>query len=401
MTSSARLEHDLTEWLQETAMPRTPDYADEILDRTARIRQRPRWTFIGRRGAMAGAPRGVAGLGGRAVATAALLVALALLLAAVATFVGGRRTVPPPFGLAGNGWIAHEQRGRIQLIDPETLAIVSVVGSAGRDHEPRWSLDGTRLAFLRDRADGQTVVVADATGRVVSISEPFTDVDPDAIGWSPDGQHVAVAAGRGLDRGLYLVDAPTGAVRGLALPYDDLEAYWRPLGEPQLLFHAGGVDPGLYLLTVRDGTVERVAPEVVGQDLRPLGWTPDGTAFLYQQAIGAARETVYVADLESGTATALEVAWGHVSNDGTRVVGLDNRDRMCVTAISGGPCRAIADVPGWNAATAAALTWSPDDRWLAVYAASDDSIWLVDPEGVAATRRLPSTGTPTWQRTAP
>lgn len=401
MNPSARLEQDLTDWLRETAVPNMPDYADDILAETSRTRQRRPWTFVGRWLPLGSVGRSVPFAGHGILRGVALLVVLGLILVAVATFVGGRRTVPPPFGLAGNGLLAHELDGRIQLVHPETLATVSVLNSGFPDHDPRWSPDGTRLAFVREVSDGQVVVVADTTGRVLAISDGFEDLDPDAIAWSPDGRQIAIGAARGLDRGIYLVDAVTGTLRGLALAYDSFEPYWRPPDGRQLMFHVGGSQPGLHLFTVAEGTVERLPSDAAGEKLRPLGWMPTGNTFIYQQAVGSAQEWVYVADVETRTVTRLDVAWGHVSNDGTKVAGLDDRDRLCVLTISGGQCRTIPDVRGWIASTSAALTWSPDDRWIAIFASDTRSMWLVDATGATASRRFPSSGTPTWQRIAP
>src|SRR4051812_50151815 len=103
MNRSSRLEQDLTDWLRETAMPNTPDFTDEILDQTARIRQRPRWTFVGCWLPLPEVRPRIFGGSRRMLAAAALVVVLALILAAVAVFVGSRRTLPRPFGLAGAG----------------------------------------------------------------------------------------------------------------------------------------------------------------------------------------------------------------------------------------------------------------------------------------------------------
>src|SRR3954447_25523141 len=101
MNRSSRLEQDLTDWLRETAMPHTPDFTDEILDQTARIRQRPRWTFVGRWLPLPEVRPSMFGGRGRMVAAVTLLVVLAVILAALAAVVGGRRSLPRPFGLAG------------------------------------------------------------------------------------------------------------------------------------------------------------------------------------------------------------------------------------------------------------------------------------------------------------
>lgn len=49
MTPTDRLERDLAAWLSDTAHPRTPDYAGDILRRTAGMRQRPGWAVSGAR----------------------------------------------------------------------------------------------------------------------------------------------------------------------------------------------------------------------------------------------------------------------------------------------------------------------------------------------------------------
>jgi Tol biopolymer transport system component len=401
MTAPTRLERDLIDWLSETAMPQTPDYVDDILAKTSRIHQRPRWSFVGRWLPIGNLSRIVPISGRTALRGVALIVVLSLLLAAIAAFVGSRRSVPPPFGPAGNGLLAYEQAGAIQIIHPETMASQPVVTDSGNHHDPRWALDGTRLAFVRESAGRQVLVVADAAGRVLAVSQAFRDVDPDAIAWSPDGRQIAIGAARGQGRAIYLVDAVDGTLRDLGVDYDNLETFWRPPDGRQLLFHTGGAEPGLRVVNVVDGTVERVPPDVVDPTLRPLGWAPNGKAFLYQQAVGSLREWTYVADVKTGTLTRLDVAFGHVSNDGTRVAGLDAFDRPCVVAITGGACRAIADAPGWIGTTGAAVSWSPDDRWIAIHAPDTGSIWLVDPTGALPSRQVPSTGPVSWQRMAP
>jgi len=401
MTASTRLERDLSDWLSETAMPQTPDYVDDILAKTSRIHQRPRWSFVGRWLPIGNLSR-IAPVSGRTVLRGvALVVLLGLILAAIAAFVGSRRSVPPPFGLAGNGLLAYEQAGAIQIVHPKTLASQRVVGASGNHHDPRWALDGTRLAFVRETAGRQVLVVADSVGRVLAVSQAFRDVDPDAIAWAPDGRQIAIGAARGQCRAIYLVDAVDGTLRDLGVDYDNLEVFWRPPDGRQLLFHTGGAEPGLRVVSVVDGTVERVPPNVVDPAMRPLGWTPDGQAVLYQQAVGSLREWTYVADLQTGTEARLDVAFGHVSNDGTRVAGLDAFDRPCVVAITGGACRAIPNAPGWIGTTGAAVSWSPDDRWIAILAPDTGSIWLVDPTGAVAPSEVASGGPASWQRTAP
>lgn len=404
MTASTRLERELTDWLSETAMPQTPDYADDILDETSRIRQRPRWSFVGRWLPVENVSRIAPVAGSTAVRGLALIVLMALLLVAIATFVGSRRSVPPPFGPAGNGLLAYDQAGAIFLVHPDTLTSQRIVGGSGVHHFPRWSLDGTRLAFVRETTAGQVLVVSDKAGRVITGSEPFRDVDSDSIVWSPDGRYVAIGANGKLGRAIYLVDTSTGTLRDLGVEYDNFEMYWRPPDGRELLFHTNGTDPGLSIVSLQDGTVRSVTPrEIETSSLRPQGWTPDGRAILYQKPIGPDSERTFVVDVQTGEERMLDVMYGHVSNDGARVVGLDAFAfaRPCVVAVTGGRCETVPNAPEWVGTTSAAVTWSPDDRLIAMFGLDEASIWIVDPTGAVPPRQVASKSPASWQRIAP
>jgi hypothetical protein len=398
MTAPARLEQDLTDWLRETAMPRTPDYTDEILEETARIRQRPRWTFVGRWVSLPDL-RLNALVAGRPLLTAvSLLVVLALILAAVAAFFGGRRSLPPPFGPAGNGLLAVSQAGDIVVVDPETMARRSVVAHPALDRDARWSPDGTRLAFIREAADGLAVVITDAAGQTLAISEPYPDIDPDSLTWAPNGHEIAITP-QGEVRGIALIDAATGASRMVRVDYDGYEVHWRPPDGRQLLFRTMTPPGSLAVVSIEDGSVIPVPTGgQVPDSIRPLGWTPDGRAVLYQYNDGPDAGQTIVVDLETGAETRLDVTYGHVSNDGTRVAGLDRGGRFCVVEISGGPCKAIAGALAVEGTRGAGVSWSPDDRWIAV---SESPVWLVDPTGAIPPHIVADGGPAAWQRTSP
>lgn len=402
MNSTARLERNLTDWLSETAMPHTPDYADDILEETARIRQRPRWIFL-RRWLPLPELQWVAVVGRRVALTSALVLVLALLLAALAVFAGSPRPSPPaPFGDAGSGLLATSANGDIILVDPSTGSARSIVTGETDDAHPRWSRDGARLAFLRRTDRGLAVVIAEADGRIRSISDSFTSLDTDSLMWSPDGRHVAFAGDSSTTAGIHLIDTATGATRALGVSYDGFEIYWRPPDGRQLLFRSGGSEGGLALVSIADLSVVRVPTgDADPHSLRPLGWTPDGRSILFQDD-GLPPYRTVVVDVESGAQTRLDVAFGHVSNDGTRVAGVqlngDVGGPLCVVAIIGGTCKVLDGTVPVEGPHGAALAWAPDDRWIALLG---ESLWLVDPTGVLPPRAIAATGTGSWQRMAP
>jgi hypothetical protein len=112
-----------------------------------------------------------------------------------------------------------------------------------------------------------------------------------------------------------------------------------------------------------------------------------------------------VLDLESGQSTDVPVAFGHLSNDGTRLVGLEvvaSGARVCVIRVGETECRPISTPSEAHDPTHfQGVAWSPDDRWIVVYPALAGTPLLLDPEGGAHPQ--PSWvggGAESWQRTS-
>ena len=185
--------------------------------------------------------------------TIGLLVALALLLAATAAvYLGSQQRLPAPFGPAANGLGAYESNGNIFTVDPITGIRRAIATDPSTDHDPRWSLDGARLVFLRKAGvgdQGDVLVVTDAAGEVITTSQggPFFGIDTDAIAWSPDRTMIAVVG----SRQIHLVDALDGAVTTLQVDYLGQEVLWRPPDGRQLMFLGGQeANPGLFLYSL-------------------------------------------------------------------------------------------------------------------------------------------------------
>jgi Tol biopolymer transport system component len=407
------LERELTAWFFETAVPRTPDFTTEIVELTATVRQRPRWTFPER-----WLPMTVITLGRRTAPpfpwrTVGLLALLAPLVAGLAIAIGSRERLPAPFGLAANGLVAYGRDGDIITVDPATGARHWVTAGDEVDREPRWSLDGSRLAFLREApisvADGmpdvlmQSIVIVDRAWRVVAKSSPVAGIDDDAIAWSPDGRWIAVA-GDDTDgsRGLYLVDTADGRVEQFPVDYLSLDLYWRPGSAAQLLFLGETPDGlGLVVADVDDPAAARLVVE--GDGRRPNGWTPDGTRVVYTDWT-ADRPQLHVLDIVTGDEVVIDAGYGHVSNDGKRLLGVDASGRPCVAPIDGGDCIAIGPVGRTYEGThAGGAYWAPNDEWIVtVQDIGMGDASLLDPDGVIdAQPSWVADGADSWQRLAP
>ena len=387
------------------------------------IRQRPRWSFPRRWLPAAVVPRlpqlGLRPVPWRAVA---LLALLGLLLAAAVTlYVGSRPRLPAPFGPAANGLVAYAEGGGIWTVDPVTGDRQKIVSLAGHNKAPRFSRDGTSIAFLRAVQGGDLLVVTRVDGTHVAESSgaPFVGADTDSIAWSPDGRWVALVAdagaarvlGRATPRTTYIVDTTTGEIRNLQTTGVDTEVYWRPPDGHELLYiRATGTGQVPFIISVQDGGVRPLLvtdPEV---SLRPGGWTPDGKYFVvHRHDHNDDSAWTELLDPETGETFHRDVAFGRVSNDGKMVVGHgmipgDSDPALCVMPLSGPSCVRIADprfTPDFE--HNAGLQWSPDDRWIVSYPQDETIGWvLLDPEGgPAITPVWSERGVESWQRKAP
>lgn len=402
-------ERELTVWFIETAAPRTPEYTTDIVQLTAAQRQRPRWTFLERwlpMSVITLVPRSARPFPWRTVGTLAVLALL--LAAAVAVYVGSQNRLPAPFGLATNGLVAYTQDGDILTVDPGTGARAWITSGNEEDREARWSLDGTRLAFLRGLPLGtptpvmpaETVIIVDRTGKVVAKSQPIARIDIDAFAWSPDGRSIVI----GGNSMLSMVDANDGGVTRLEVGYLDLDVYWRPGSDGEVLFHGVTADgrQGLVVVDVDDPAEGRLlVPESSQETLRPNGWTPDGRRLLYtrDESSGA---RLYVLDLPTGTEVEIDAAHGHVSNDGSRILALDD-DGACVVSIEGGQCDLIAPADrAYEGGFGNAAHWAPDDGWILIRETDRAGrAFLLDPTGgMERTPTWAESGGESWQRRA-
>ena len=151
MTTSTRFERQLPDILEDLYLGPSPDYRDEVLATATRTRQRPAWAIPGRWLPMAeitSRPTFIPRLPLRSIMVA--LIVIALLVALAVAFVGSRQTrLPAPFGPARNGQIVYAAGGDIFKADPVTGVTRAIVTGPEMDGNPRFSRDGTRIAFMR------------------------------------------------------------------------------------------------------------------------------------------------------------------------------------------------------------------------------------------------------------
>ena len=178
----------------------------------------------------------------------------------------------------------------------------------------------------------------------------------------------AIAGDVGDRRTIFVIDAFDGRVSPVDADYLAMEVHWRPPHGRQLMLVSGPWNrPELSLVSLDDDHVVTIPPTAGDpSSLRPVGWTPDGSSFAYQVWHPELEAHVtHLRDIETGQETLLRVAFGHISNDGTRIVGFDGKagdNQLCVARTSGGPCVPIGGSLGFDPEHGAGLQWSPDDQ---------------------------------------
>ena len=287
MTSTERFERDLPRLLENLAEPQTPDYLDDLFWQTAHTSQRAAWSFLERWLPMLEiARRPVVGqMPWRPVAVLALIV---LALVGSLVLAGAQRPLPPPFGPAANGLIAHSKDGDIYTYDPRTGVSRAIVTGSGYDVDPIWSADGTRLVFRRSLGEaGDTLFVVRPDGGGLRELSPDHLSDVRSYEISPNGALVAIVADVKGIPSLFIAESDGGGIRRLETGTIVWGATFRPTGSDILFVGPHGVDgsySGLYLIDP-DGTNIRtlIEPRVDANFEGDAHWSPDGTRIAYSR----------------------------------------------------------------------------------------------------------------------
>jgi dipeptidyl aminopeptidase/acylaminoacyl peptidase len=406
------IERTLVDWLRE-GPDRGPEHGlERALAATRRTSQRPGWTFPERwlptqpTMRLAYVPR-----------AAYLLLIAALLVAAIAAaalWIGSRRSVAPPFGLAANGSIVLNADGQLWVADADGTNARLLDYGLGSSYSPAFSPDGSRLAFHARPQEpwpmSLYVARADGTDPVrISGDMPIIAEEDSVISWSPDGSRVAFSSRDDGTRRLY-VAAIDGS--GVAPVSDGDAERWEPAWSPDgswLAYTLSGATDRLEHLAVMrtDGTRERrllsAPPQPTRLSFVGSTWSPDSSRLAYYRADGPDL-VVGIVDLEGQEVVlskpgeeATLPAW---SPDGSRVSYIKWQGGAVVVDVE---TRARLMIPPGPADCAA--IWAPDGTALLGFDATCSRAFRIPLDD-------PTSATPvavpagafrgaTWQRVAP
>ena len=233
----------------------------------------------------------------------------------------GRRIV---YVRRANDIMTDRTRSTLWLIDVATGTQTPLVAGPGNHQSPRWSRDGSRVAYVSSSEAGQAPqlfvrwMATGATAKVTGLPD-----SPGSLEWSPDGRQIA-----------YVMTVPGEAIKLGAQPTKPEGADWaKPLEViDRVTYRAdngGYIKPGHDHLFVvpADGGAPRQLTFGGYDDAGPLAWSADGRRLLFSGNRTAEWERsfnteLYAVDVASGAVTTLTSREGP---DGQAVVSPDGR----------------------------------------------------------------------------
>jgi dipeptidyl aminopeptidase/acylaminoacyl peptidase len=232
-----------------------------------------------------------------------------------------------------NDIMADRARPSIWLIDVATGQQRPLIDGAGSYFAPRWSPDGTRLAYVAaDGGSAQLYVRWMGTGESARITG--LPNSPSGIAWSPDGRRIAYSM-------LVLDEAPK---LGKAPPKPEGAKWADPLQVIDKVTYrfdaAGYLKPGYRQIfwVPADGGAPTQLTFGANNAGGEVSWTPDGRSILFSANLSpnwqreALQSEVYKVSIDGGAPVALTSRFGPdnsptVSPDGRTIawVGFDDK----------------------------------------------------------------------------
>jgi len=292
---------------------------------------------------------------------------------------------------------------------------------SGSNSNPSWSPDGSRIAFVSNRAYWHTVFSSDDPNRFFDNRDRFFDnragyreiytMSPDGsdvrrltdnessdseLSWSPDGSRIAFVSRRAAGRAEIYTMSPDGSdVRRLTnSQFSDFAHSWSPDGS-RIAFYSNrdGDDFELYTRWASDRLDD--CADACGSDVRRLtdnraddrhpAWSPDGSRIAFSSDRDGDLEIYTMlsdgSDVRQLTDNQSDDEYPSWSPDGSRIAFSSNRDgdyQIYTMLSDGSDVRRLIELGGANIPS-----WSPDGSRIAFISdrGGDYEIYTISSDG--------------------
>jgi hypothetical protein len=181
--------------------------------------------------------------------------------------------------------VAFARDGDIWVVGVDGQNESNLTRTAAIESLPKWSPDGSTLAFMKDHGGYNEIWTVRADG---SLNQPLTSPPTGSLvrgikwlDWSPDGSAVVFVGAYSGTWQVWVVAADRSYQRKLTNALNVVDAFWSPDGR-NILYTS---DQSIWVTEVDGSSATRLSP--AGHQANSPRWSPDGSRILFSRTTSA------------------------------------------------------------------------------------------------------------------